>query len=251
MGKQSASTSAPMTGYDNALIKSLRLSNNLTSAAIATPPELRTTDIDALQKQTRREALINAFTSKDAERELSPDIARAREELSTQIADDLEGGPSVKLSNQWLKSGLEGAIATGANVDGSFARSAVVDDTRTDYLNDRDRVQAKAAALLGANPQPVTGLDPGALASLTSQTKADNANARDNWRANILSFLGNSANNYSGALQQSMQMEAARRANNTLAKNAAAGATASNQSNGMAAGIGAAGAVAGGVLVAF
>lgn len=249
---KSAATSQPLgSGYNSALMKSLQLSNGVTNAAISMRPELESFDLDFLQKGAYREALINALNSKATEEELTPDVARTRAGLSKAVADDLEGGPSTALSNQWLKQGLIDQIATGTRSDSGFARSAIVDSTRSDYKQDRDQQEAKAAGLLSANPMPVVGLDPGALASARMQTNSNNSNTMNSWKSGILGLLGNQAQNTTGALQQWMQTVAAERANKTAAQNASTGSSNALFGTLLGSGLGAAGAIGGGVLVAF
>lgn len=251
-GSSSAATTKPLAGYQTNLMRSLNLNNGLTNAAITTgAPEVRTADIDYLQDTVRREAILNALGARQTEEELNPETAAIRKELPKQVLADLSGGPSRDLSNMWLKSGLEDAVATGADTGSGFARSAIVDSTRRDFLADRDRVQAKAGAYLADNPEPVVGLDPGSIASIISQTKADNANSRDQWKTGILNLLGSNNSNLTNVIQQAGQMEMARRTNNTNAINSAKAANSSMFGNMASAGIGAAGAIGGGILVAF
>jgi hypothetical protein len=240
-----ASTAAPIQGYNNNMMAGLNLSNGVTNATIAASPVLQNMDINGLQTMAGNEALNNALNSAAMERQLTPDIASTRGELSKQVNADLTGGPSVQLSNEWLKQGLGDTIATGANTDGSFARSALADTTRQDYYQQRDANQAKAAQLLQANPMPTAGLDVGSLATYRTGVNAGNAQALNNYTSNVLSALGNESSNVMNGFQQAMQMEAARRSGNAAAGNANSGAML-----GLAgAGIGAAGAIGGGLLI--
>lgn len=259
----------PIAGYNQNVFAGLNLSNGVTNAAIASSPELRSSNIAELQDMAKRQSLINALNSAQMERQLTPEIANVRGELNKQVEADLTGGPSTALSNIWLKHGLMDRIATGVDTGSGFARSALADDTREDFYTNRDAQQAKAAGLLAANPQPVAGLDVGSLASLETQAAADNANARDNYKSTVLGFLGNQSSNVMNAFQQAMQMEAARRTGNAQtyaqmvtndinarnassgANMAAAGAKSAQNSSLMGAGIGAAGAFAGTALLAF
>ncbi|MCK9587891.1 MAG: hypothetical protein M0Q93_00845 [Terrimicrobiaceae bacterium] len=250
-GSSSATVAKPISGYNQNMFSGLNLSNGVTNAAIASSPELRTADISGLQSMAQRQSLINALNSAQMEKELTPEIANVRGELSKQVETDLTGGPSTALSNLWLKQGLVDQIATGVDTGSGFARSALADDTRADFYDNRDKQQSKAAALLSANPQPVAGLDVGSLAGIQTQAAADNANARDNYKTTVLGFLGNQSSNVMNAFQQAMQMEAARRSGNAAAANAAAGAGSAQSGQLMGAGIGAAGAIAGAGLLAF
>ena len=239
----------PIEGYSTGLSSALASGSKLTDTVLSTPPETRSVDLDYLQQMARREALINALESRGIERQVSPELAAAREELPRQINAELQGGPSTTLSNIWTKAGLVDAVATGVNTGSGFARSALADSTRRDFILDRDRVQGKAASLLAANPAPVAGLDPGSMASAITQTQSDNANARDLYKTSVLSALSNNSNNVFNAFQQSAQLEAARRSGNAQAANAVAGANAASSGATTGSLIGAGGAVAGGLLL--
>jgi len=221
----------------------MRLSGGNTNALINSPPELRSVDIRALQNMARDEALLNAINSRSVEARVSPDVLAIRDELPRQLSADLEGGPSQRLSNQWLRQGLSDAIATGAMTDSGFARSAVADATRQSYFADRDRQQAKAAAFLGENPAPVAGLDPGALASASQQAKTANADARDAWKMAIINSRAGDAANWMGALQQGGQMAASRATDIASAVNAARGSNQAFWGNLAGSGMQAAGSI--------
>lgn len=178
-----------------------RMGKELVKSALNARPELRKADLPHLQELAKREAEVNELESNLLESRVNPDVARARAELSHQVAGELEGGPSQELSNLWLKQGLADIIATGAKSNSGFARSALADRTRSDYTVDRDRIQNKAAALLAANPRPTAGIDPGALAQLDIATRGQNADSRDAWRQQVLEALGNQANNVVGGLK--------------------------------------------------
>jgi hypothetical protein len=232
----------PLEGYNSRLLEALRLSSNLTDAAIALPPELRIADTDALQKAVARESLVNELKSRELDRQLNPEVATMREKLPREVLSELEGGPSTELSNLWVRQGLEDAIATGTRLGSGFARSSLADRTRRDFIADRDRIQTKAASIMAGTPRPVAGLDPGAIASNMTAVRSANADARDSHRGEVLGFLGNNASNVLNAFQQAMQMEtqrrtnnaqleAARRSGNAQATNAMTGANLSNSGN--------------------
>jgi hypothetical protein len=242
--------------YAMGMSNALGLSNKVVDYAVASKPELREAEVDRLQTMAPREALINALKSAELERTLTPDVAKVRTGLSKQMADDLEGGPSTNLSNMWLKQGLSDVIATGAKSDSGFARSALADSTRSDYIKNRQSLQDRASAFLAANPLPTAGLDPGAIASIMTQTNADNANARDAYKSAVLGALGNQASNVSNAFQQAMQMEAQRRAYNAQAANQMAAANMQAKSSNFGswmglggAGLGAAAGIGGAIII--
>ncbi|MCK9587979.1 MAG: hypothetical protein WC069_06455 [Candidatus Shapirobacteria bacterium] len=196
---------SPSSSYTSNMLGALRLSSGTTSQLANTAPTLRSVDVRALQNMTRGESLLNALASQDVESKVSPDTLAVRNLLPAQVREDLEGGPSQALSNQWLKMGLNDVIATGAMTDSGFARSALADSTRRDYYDTRTAQQAKAAALLSANPAPVAGLDPGMLATTVQSTKNANADATDAWRNAVLASGQVDNNNLINAMQQSAQ----------------------------------------------
>ncbi len=219
-----AATASPNPGYDSNLMRALKLSGNGTSYVVNSPPELRTANVQQLQDQSLTQATLNAMRSAALEKELTPDIAQTRSNLSAAVNEDLANGPNQQLSNMWLKSGLSDAIATGAGTDGSFARSKLADTTRSDYVTERQRELNNAGNLLAANPQPQAGLGVGDLAGFTTQTRNANADARDAYKTSVLQSLGQNSQNWLGALQQSGQMQAANQSNNLSATNASRGA---------------------------
>jgi hypothetical protein len=253
---------APVEWYNPGLQGALGLGRGVVDAAVGTSPELRTADIPYLQEMAKREALINALSSMELEKTLSPETAKMRNVLPKQLSEDVSGEPDTRLSNMWLKQGLQDVLATGARLDSGFARSALADKTREDYFANRMALQDRVAAYLTANPMPVAGLDVGSLAGVISQTKADNANARDAYKQQVLGYLGSQAGNVTNAFNQAAQMESARRAQNASmynqsaamtaqARNAASAARSANQSGLMGAGLGAGGAIAGAAIVAL
>lgn len=252
----------PISWYYPGMQGALGLGRGVVDAAAGTPPELRTADVPYLQEMAKREALINAVNSIELEKTLSPETARMRNILPKQLSEDISGEPDARLSNMWLKQGLQDVLATGARLDSGFARSALADKTREDYFANRMALQDRMAAYLQANPTPIAGLDVGSLAGVISQAKADNANARDMYKQQVLGYLGAQAGNVMNAFNQAAQMEAAQRAQNASsynqaaairaqAMNAASAAGSSNSNALLGAGIGAGGAIVGAGLIAL
>jgi len=248
----------PIPGYDAGMMGALNMGRGVVDASIRATPELRTADIDALQKLANREALINALKSAEMEKLLTPEVAQMRELYDKQMLQDFESGPSQELSNLWMKQGLSDVVATGADLGSGFARSALADKTRRDYFTNRMLQQDRSLAYLAGNPMPIAGLDVGGLAGMSQQAKNENVSARDAYQAQVLGFLGGQAGNVTNAFQQWSQMEAARRAQNAQAINQAnainaqnAAAASGSNSAMWGAGLGAAGAIGGAAIVAF
>jgi hypothetical protein len=248
-GSPSVQQAQPLEGYNAGMLGQLSLGRGLAEQAAGASPELSRADIPYLQETARREAIINAFNSADLERQMSPETARMRTGLASQMEEDFSGGPSRELSNMWMRQGLQDVIATGARSDSGFARSALADRSRRDYFANRQGLQDRVAGFLAANPTPVAGLDPGSLAGIIGQVSSDNVNLRNAYQQQVLGALGAQAGNVSNAFQQQAQMEMARRSQNAQAQNAASIAGSQNSSALMGAGIGAAGAIAGGAIV--
>lgn len=248
-GSPSVQTVQPLEGYEAGMRGQLALGRSLAEAAAASSPELMQANLPYLQETAKREAMINALNSAAMERELTPETARMRAGLRQQLEEDFAGGPSRELSNLWLRQGLADVIGTGARSESGFARSALADRSRRDFFANRQNLQDRVSAYLQANPMPIAGIDPGSLAGIVSQVSADNVNLRNAYQQQVLGYLGAQAQNASNAFQQQSQMEMARRSQNVAAANAASIAGSQNSAALTGAGIGAAGAIAGGAIV--
>jgi hypothetical protein len=240
----------PIEWYGQGIQDILGLGRDMTGYVAQTPPEQLTENIPRLQEMARREATINALNSAALERELAPETSRMRAGLRQQLEEDFAGGPSRELSNLWLRQGLSDVVGTGAKTESGFARSALADRSRRDYYANRQALQDRVSSYLQANPAPVAGLDPGSLAGIMSQTAAENANLRNAYRQQVLGYMGAQTGNVANAFNQAAQMEAARRAQNVSAYNAAQAAGAANRASMAGALIGGGGALAGAGITA-
>lgn len=119
-------------------------------------------DLDKLKADVHAQAVQNATQSLALERSLHPELAQARDALQHQISSELALGGKVSpdIANQVARATRAASSLSGAPAG---PLTAAMLGTTSDAL--RQQRQAAASGLLAANPLPVAGLDPGALAS--------------------------------------------------------------------------------------
>ena len=120
-------------------------------------------DLNKLQTDAQQTAQQNLVNSLALEKANSPGIAAARTGLQDQVASDLASGGNLPtdVANQVSRSAISGANSAGLMGGGGPITAAQLGLTS---MGVRNANQAKASSLLAANPLPVSGLDPGALA---------------------------------------------------------------------------------------
>lgn len=123
-------------------------------------------DLDELQAKARQTAEENIVNSLALEEKYTPDVARARKELSSQISDELSMGGYISpdVARQVVGQAFTKANVAGLEGAAGPVTAATLGMTAMDLKNQR---QAKAAQLLAANPLPESGLSPGDLASVS------------------------------------------------------------------------------------
>jgi hypothetical protein len=129
-------------------------------------------DIKNLTEQARQQAVSNAVNSLAMERELSPDVAASRQMVAQRVSQDLAlgGQLSPDVANQVARASRTQGARSGAPAGPITA--AQIGLTGEQLRNSR---LAEGMQFLNQNKLPVSGLDPGALASLTvSQNNALN-----------------------------------------------------------------------------
>lgn len=129
-------------------------------------------DIEKLKQQTQQQAIANATQSLALERELSPDVAATRQLAAERVRSDLAlgGQLSPDIANQVAR-----AARTMGSLSGAPAGPLTAAQIGTTAEALKQQRLSNAAGLLAANPLPVAGLDPGALASaIVSQNSAMN-----------------------------------------------------------------------------
>lgn len=186
------------------------------------PPEVRIADIPGLQGIVAREAEINALKSRALDEKLNPEVAQARQLAKERILADASEGPNKELSNIWTKLALSDAIATGAGTDGGFARSAIADSTRRDYIGDRDRRTDRLLMLAEANPEIVAGLDPSVLAGMQASAREANSTNREAYQLNNRMATSQRVSDLNSQFQQMLQAYAQQSQFDTAQRNALA-----------------------------
>ena len=129
-------------------------------------------DIKNLTEQARQQAVSNAVNSLAMERELSPDVAASRQMVAQRVSQDLAlgGQLSPDVANQVARASRTAGALSGAPAGPITA--AQIGLTGEQLRNSR---LAEGMQFLNQNKLPVSGLDPGALASLmVSQNSALN-----------------------------------------------------------------------------
>ena len=129
-------------------------------------------DIKNLTEQARQQAVSNAVNSLAMERELSPEVAASRQMVAQRVSQDLAlgGQLSPDVANQVARASRTQGARSGAPAGPITA--AQIGLTGEQLRNSR---LAEGMQFLNQNKLPVSGLDPGALASLTvSQNNAMN-----------------------------------------------------------------------------
>lgn len=148
-------------------------------------------DIERLKAEATQQAIQNATQSLALERQLQPNIAATREELSRQINADLKLGGQLPadVQNRVTQSARTIGARSGVGSGGTVPLTAsLLGLSSIDLANQR---RAAAGNLLGANPLPTAGLDPGAIASLEVANNAAN-NQFNLEKAGVASSLANS-----------------------------------------------------------
>ncbi len=122
-------------------------------------------DIEKLKFEATQAAIENATNSLALERQLTPKIADTRAELSRQISDDLKLGgelpPDVanRVTTAGRVIGARSGIGSGSTVP---LTASLLGISSLDLANQRRQA---ASNLLRDNPLPISGLDPGQIAS--------------------------------------------------------------------------------------
>lgn len=132
------------------------------AAGIAENLQYQPIDLNALQQQAQGFAEQNIQRSLALEAQYLPGIAATRTGLQSQVASDLAQGGRLPADviNQVTRASMAQA-GTGGFGAGPLT-AANLGLTAYDI---RQRAQQRASELLAQNPLPVSGLDPGSLAS--------------------------------------------------------------------------------------
>lgn len=131
-------------------------------------------ELKALQEQARTTAEANAKNSLALEKELTPDLAAARSGSQKQVADNLALGGQISPD---VANAVTSASEAGANTAGLYGGAGPITAANLGFTAQslKDQRLQQALQLSAANPLPVAGLDPGALASAAiGQNNAEN-----------------------------------------------------------------------------
>ena len=144
----------------NALSKAQSQLNNLQYQPI---------DLEKLKTDAQANAEQNLAKSIALEQKYMPHVSAARFGLQSQIAQDLSRGGNLPLdvANQVTRASMGQAGAGGFGAGPLTAAQLGMTS-----LQLRNQAQERANAYLAANPMPVSGLDPGAIASLRPAERA-------------------------------------------------------------------------------
>lgn len=149
----------------------LRNQNELAKIAAKTPVESWTPDIwgeQGAMAQQGQIAAINAFRSKQLEKELNPEAAALRAEMPRLMRENLDPKHLKGQMDQWARStGLARLIGSGMQ-DSTIGKSAFFDQATQEAAALRDRGLGEATNWLNVNQAPDAGLDPGSIRGLES-----------------------------------------------------------------------------------
>lgn len=148
-------------------------------------------DLEKLKTDAQANAEENLAKSIALEQKYQPHVAAARLGLQTQLAQDIERGGKLPLdvANQVTKASMGAAGAGGFGAGPLTAAQLGLSS-----LQLRNQAQERANAYLAANPMPISGLDPGALASAAiGQNQAMNQFnlSKAGGQANLIQSQGN------------------------------------------------------------
>ena len=169
-------------------------------------------DINSLISTAQTSAAQNAANSLKLEQRLTPNVAATRSGLAASVAQQLSLGGQVPedVANQVRAAANTASANSGALGSGGPVTAGLLGTTALNLINQR---QNNAASLLNSNPLPVSGLDPGSIAS----AQIANTNAQNQF---ALTKAGLGTN----VINSNLQATAAQNAANTSAVNGAANA---------------------------
>jgi hypothetical protein len=238
--------------------RALESRGKLLGYAATQPLESWTPDIwgnQGMQTQVAQAAAINAFKNKQLEQQVNPDVARVREQLPKMIAEDVTPGSWQKQMDDWAKhAGLVQALGSGMQ-DSTVGKSALFDASTMQGLALKRAQEQQAAQLLGANQQPVAGLDPQSILNMQNTATANAMQQRAGFRNAMLNAAGGQQqsaqdwiNNMMGSTNQAVESGRKDWQNYQNAMYQGAVSKANSKNALLGAGIGALGTVAGGAL---
>ncbi len=210
---------APMIGGESAQQQALL------DLIAKTPPEFTPIDINQLNDLVQQQAMLSAYRSKIAERELDPALAQLRERESADLLSDYEGARSGNLpqgvQNALVRAGLGAAIRGGGAISptsiGKGSSERVFGMGATNYL---DKLRSLVMQKTASTPQPMVAIDPGDAANISVSNIKDRDSLTNQFHQQLLNATGQAHGNLSnygrslaeGAVREGMS--------NTAIKNA-------------------------------
>jgi hypothetical protein len=131
-------------------------------------------------------AAINDFQTRKLEEQNSPELAKLRQMLPGQIAEDLNGSGWQKQMEEWARTkGISQYLGSGLQ-DSTIGRSALFDQSTIEGMAMKRANQQAAAQLLAANPEVNVGLDTGSILGAEQQAAASGMQQRTGFRDALL-----------------------------------------------------------------
>jgi hypothetical protein len=148
-------------------LRALQMQTRLAEQMSQMPVETWTPDIFGSQgalTQAGQIAAVNAFKSREAEKQSNPAAAEARRAIYQSALEDVQPNAWEKRMENWARTkGLQNYLTRGT--EGSFGQSAFGDEASAQGEAVRNARLARAQAIIGQ--QPSVGIDPGqAVAAL-------------------------------------------------------------------------------------
>lgn len=149
-------------------------------------------------------AAINDFQSRKLEEQNNPALAKLRQTLPEQIAEDLSGSGWQKQMEEWARTkGIAQYLGSGLQ-DSTIGRSALFDQSTMEGMALKRANQQAAAQLLAANPQQQVGLDTGSILGAEQQAQSAGMQQRAGFRDALLGRTQGAAQGTSDWINQMM-----------------------------------------------
>lgn len=230
MGKQSTTDSS--SSLASLIASETGRQQSLLDMIAKNPPTYLNFNLNDLNDLVEEQSLLNAYKSKAAERELSPEVAATRDATDREIADTFQKAMAGELpegvQNALIKAGLQSSLAVGGrrgnNTLGSGSAERVFGLNANDYLND---VRNRTLQWLQTKEKPVVGIDPSSAANLRIGEKESNVNAENLFKQNLVNSTlasdANRSNLATSSLMAAIQEAQSNNASKNYARNQALG----------------------------
>jgi len=205
---------APMIGTENARQQSLL------DLIAKTPPQFTPVSVNDLNRLTEQQALLGAYGSKAADRELNPEVALMRDlenkDLLSSYQGALSGELPVGVQNALVRAGLGAAIRGGSRISptslGKGSAERVMGMGTTDYL---DKLRSLIMTKTANTAMPTTSVDPASAGQIQIGNIKDRDTLNNQFQQQLLQATGQANNNMS-TLAQSLAESGVREAGANL-----------------------------------